>query len=104
MGILDRLLGRKSDSAPEATVTTTEEPPVQEVCPHGSLVPRWDEPADLGNNEKVSRYLCESCGATLSREEGERAMAQAADVLRIDDDLRKTVGEEAGKEESAKVE
>jgi hypothetical protein len=94
MGILDRLLGRKGDSA-----TMTEEPPVQEECPHGSLVPRWDDPADLGNNEKVARYLCEACGAELSREAGEQAMATAGERVRIDEDLRKTAQEEAGTSE-----
>jgi hypothetical protein len=94
MGILDRLLGRKEGSA-----TMTEERPVEVECPHGSLVPRWDDPADLGNNEKVSRYLCESCGATLSRDEGERSMTKAADVLRIDEDLRKTAEDEGASAE-----
>jgi hypothetical protein len=93
MGILDRLLGRKS--GPD---TMTEEPPAQVECPHGTIVPRWDDPADLGNNEKVSRYLCEACGSELSREEGERAMGKAADVLRIDEDIRKTAGDSAAPE------
>jgi hypothetical protein len=90
MGILDRLLGRKGDSA-----TAVEEKPAEVECPHGSLVPRWDDPADLGNNEKISRYLCEACGEALSREQGEQAMAKAAEVLKIDEDLRKTAAEEA---------
>jgi hypothetical protein len=98
MGILDRLLGRKDDSA-SATATATEDKPVETACPHGTLVARWDDPADLGNNERVSRYLCEACGATLSREEGERSMSKAADVLRIDEGLRKTTEEETAKAE-----
>ena len=97
MGILDRLLGRKGGSA------ATEEAPAQVECPHGTLVARWDDPADLGNNEKVSRYLCEACGQELSREEGERALGRAADILRIDEDLRKTVEEATGKDAAAKT-
>jgi hypothetical protein len=87
-----------SPSVFRAVGTTLFGDPPEEVgveCPHGSLVPRWDDPADLGNNDKISRYLCEACGEMLSRDEGERAMVEATEILRIDEDLRKAAGEEA---------
>ena len=93
MGFLDRLFGRKSD---EGTTTAVDEPPpAPEVeCPHGSLVPRWDQPEDMGKSEMVSTYLCESCGGTFSREEGERLMAAAGERVRISEETRREELEE----------
>lgn len=83
MGFLDKLFRREG-----GTAVQTEEKPVEEVCPHGSLVPRWDQPEDMGKKELVSTYVCESCGASFSREQGERVMAQAAEALRLSDEQR----------------
>lgn len=84
MGFLDKLFGRKGETAmapPEERPagTAVEEAP----CPHGSLVPRWDQPADMGKSELVSTYVCESCGSSFSREEGERLMAAAGQAVRL---------------------
>jgi transposase-like protein len=89
MGILDSLFGKKKDAATAAV----EEKPIEEECPHGSMTPHWDNAADLGKADLISSYVCEGCGKTFSKEEGERVMAHAADVVKIDEDLRKTTEE-----------
>ncbi len=88
MGFLDRLFGKK-DAAPAAVA----EVPVEEECPHGSMSPHWDKPEDFGKNEAIAAYICDSCGKHFSREEGERVMATAGEVVKIDDSVRKTTEE-----------
>jgi hypothetical protein len=88
MGFLDRLFGRKEAPAPVAEV------PVPAECPHGTMAPHWDKPEDFGKRELMSSYVCEACGKSFSREEGERVMAAAGGVARIDESLRKTLEEE----------
>lgn len=84
MGFLDKLFGRKRDN-----VSTVERPSEVEVeCPHGAVTPRWENAADMGKTELVSAYVCEACGASFSREEGERLMAEAGERLRISEEAR----------------
>ena len=40
-------------------------------CPHLLLSKHWDAVADMGKEDKVSGYRCNSCGTTFSAEEGE---------------------------------
>ncbi len=84
MGFLDSLFRRKGAAA----TAPVEEKPVEEVCPHAALVPRWDRAEDLGNSELVSTYVCEACGSSFSRGEGERLMVEAAEALRIPEEER----------------
>ena len=74
MRFLKNLMGerRHEPAAPQATAT---------ACPHVALVPRWDSADDIGKAVRVSRYVCESCGADFSREDGERV--QAEEVQRV---------------------
>lgn len=74
MGFLDKLFGRKAAAA------TTEAEPAAE-CAHASLVPCWDNSADIGKTDMVSSYTCEACKRTVTRLEGE-AMLAAAEKLR----------------------
>src|SRR5207244_560157 len=60
-------------------------PAAEPECPHSALVPRWDELADMGKPEKVSRYICESCHQDFSREEGERVLAEQRERLHVDE-------------------
>lgn len=84
MGFLDRLFGRKGEAKP-----AKEQPNVVEAeCPHGAVTARWDSAADMGKTELVSSYVCEACGATFSREEGEGLTATAAEHLRISEEGR----------------
>ena len=88
MGFLDRLFGRKgAEEAP------TKEKPIEEViaeveCPHAAVTPRWESAADMGKTELISAYVCESCGATFGREEGEQLAAGAAERLRVSEEGR----------------
>jgi transposase-like protein len=92
MGFLDRLFGRKEAS------TKVDESLIEEKCPHATLRPHWERPEDFGKHELISSYVCEACGETFSREQGERLMATVGESVRetveIDDSLRKTVEEE----------
>ena len=67
---------------------TTEKP-----CPHGSMAPHWEKMEDFGKHDLMSYYICDACGIQLSREDGDRAMAEAVQTVRIDETLRKTTEE-----------
>ena len=82
MGILDRLFGKKQ----EAPTEIKDQPPVE--CPHGSLGPHWDNVADFGKRDLIAFYVCEACGTRFGREEGEAAMAKAADTVKVDMSVR----------------
>jgi hypothetical protein len=47
-------------------------------CIHGVVVPHWESAEDIGKDDRVTWYKCESCSATFSREEGERLQEKAA--------------------------
>jgi transposase-like protein len=84
MGFLDKLFGRKGGDAGAAE----EQPAVEVECPHAAVTARWESGADMGKTELISAYVCESCGATFSREEGARLTASAADRLRVSEEGR----------------
>jgi len=83
MGLLDRLFGRKGNKAAPA-----EEPAAEVECPHTAVTARWDSAADMGKTELVSAYVCESCHATFSREEGAVFIAAAVERLRVSEESR----------------
>ena len=84
MGALDRLLGRRRQQVEQSP----DEPP--QKCIHGVLVPHRDSVDDMGKDDRVAWYRCQSCYATFSRQEGERLMAEAADRLMAEDERAKT--------------
>ena len=43
-------------------------PPTE--CSHWELAPRWDSATEIGDPERISHYLCTSCGETVSPAEG----------------------------------
>jgi hypothetical protein len=63
-------LGRETTDRPERRQRSLNVS--QSKCRHVNLRRRWDNVDDMGSPEKVSRYLCDACGASFSREEGER--------------------------------
>jgi hypothetical protein len=71
-------LHRRSDTeeAINAAVAEAE-------CPHGVRLPHWDNNADLGHMDRVSYFVCESCGEVLSPQQDAvidpAAPAKAAD-------------------------
>lgn len=60
MGLFDKLLKRGGSSAAVAELE----------CHHTVLTPHWDRMEDIGKDELASSYHCESCGTTLSGEQG----------------------------------
>ena len=38
-----------------------DEPVDETACPHTTLIPRWDNAADVGNLDRATRFLCEGC-------------------------------------------
>ena len=84
MGFLDSIFRRKgAEAAPPE-----DQPAVTKECPHAALVPHWGSAADMGKSALVSSYVCESCGGSFSREEGERMGVAAAERLRVSEDQR----------------
>ena len=82
MRFLSRLLQRKDEPPSEVGAAEPE-------CPHVALVPHWDSAEDIGHGEKVTRYECESCKASFSREEGERRRDAGSERLRISEEERR---------------
>lgn len=85
MGVLDRLLGRKP-AAKARPIQTREE--MQSQCPHAALMGRWDSVADMGKDDKVSMYVCDSCQATFTPGEGRRLRASTAERLHTEEIAR----------------
>jgi hypothetical protein len=83
MGFLDKLFGRKGNEAAPA-----EGPAAEVECPHTAVTARWDSAADMGKTELISAYVCESCHATFSREEGQVFVASAVERLRVSEESR----------------
>jgi transposase-like protein len=71
-------LFRKS-SAPEAGVP--EELDQAPDCPHVALSPRWDNLDDMGHDDRISSYICQSCSEVFSPEEERRLRATEADRI-----------------------
>lgn len=80
MGLLDRFFRRRN---------AADRPSREPECVHASLVPHWDSADAIGHSDQVSRYECESCHTSFSRDEGEHRLAEAAKRLRIADEERK---------------
>jgi hypothetical protein len=95
MGILDSLFGKKKEAAPPV-----EDKPVAE-CPHGSLAPHWDSPADFGKRDLIAFYICEACGTKFGREEGEVAMTKASETVKVDMSMRKATKDAADAADAA---
>ena len=83
MGFLSRLLGRKGDDAAVESAA-----PPEPICPHATLIPRWDSVEDMGNAERITTYTCESCKETFSREEGLRLLEHMAERIPIEEESR----------------
>jgi hypothetical protein len=69
-----RMFGKKGSPA-----TTVE--PVERVCPHTVLVPRWDKIEDMGQEQKATGFTCESCHQDFTPEEALGLRTELADRL-----------------------
>lgn len=75
MGLIQRLFGREEQPA------EVHEPPRQ--CTHATLVPRWDNPDDIGKEDRASAWTCASCEASFTPQE-KRALDES-EAARIAD-------------------
>jgi len=63
MTILERLHLRKREDVPN---DVHEE---DSVCPHVSLLPRWDDASAIGRDDRATYWVCASCEQAFSPEE-----------------------------------
>jgi hypothetical protein len=82
MGFLNRLFGRRETSADDVAAAEPE-------CPHTALAPHWESVEDIGHSDRVTGYRCDSCGAVIESEEGEKTMTAAASRLTISEEERR---------------
>lgn len=64
---------------------TSEVPPPEgsdPECMHIDVVPQWDNPGDLGKEERASRFVCGTCGQVFSPAELESLLAARTERLR----------------------
>jgi hypothetical protein len=68
------------------------------VCPHTDLIAHWDNAADMGHEDKISGYRCESCHKIFSAAEAQALRADEAErvqgLIEVDESQRRPVGEE----------
>jgi hypothetical protein len=74
MSLLDKLLHR---TKPVVSPTVASGP-----CLHVTLVPKWDSVADMGHEDSVSSYKCDSCGQSFTAVEGRVLRQSEAERLR----------------------
>ncbi len=75
MGFLKNLFGGNRAASESLKV---EKPP----CLHVTLVPKWDNVADMGSEDKASGFTCDACRQTFTGEEGRALRATEATRLR----------------------
>lgn len=51
-------------------------------CPHVALEPHWDSAADMGIEDRASRYTCIACGTVFGPEDARRIRATEAERLK----------------------
>jgi hypothetical protein len=90
MGLLQKIFGREKEEE------DTGPPP---ECTHSSLVARWDNPDDIGKEDKATEWLCSSCNKSFTP--AERTQIEAAEVERVQQIQREN---EAFKQEQERLE
>ncbi len=78
MGLLGKIFGGGDKKAAAVVVTPTLE------CPHGVLVPRWENVQDMGIEAKATRWMCESCKKIFSPVEATTLRATLAQRVVLD--------------------
>ena len=38
-------------------------------CPHIALSPRWENPEDMGHEDRATNFICQACGSSLTPEQ-----------------------------------
>ncbi len=75
MGVFDKLFGGSGKRESVAV----ESPP----CPHAVLMPRWDSVEDMGNADKVTRFICEACHEEFTPEEAREFQQEGSVAERL---------------------
>ena len=78
---MDRLQQRLDDDTRGNATSVKDDKEDANTCPHTMLMPRWDAVEDMGKMDKIVGYRCDSCGRTLSIEEGRAALDAGAMVM-----------------------
>ena len=55
-----------------------DEPAETTACPHTTLIPRWENAADIGNLDRATHFLCEGCNSEFDADEARRLRATEA--------------------------
>lgn len=74
MGFLTKLFGKTKAEPRVAAVSV--------ACPHILLVPRWDNAADMGIEERASGYICNACSESFTLEQAQSLRETEAERLR----------------------
>jgi len=53
-------------------------------CLHIGLTARWDSVDDMGNEDKATSFVCQTCSAEFTPEQAREIRASQADQLRRD--------------------
>jgi len=80
MSMFKKLFGKSEEKS------VAEQAPI--ACPHTVLLPRWDNAADMGQQDKITGYTCQACDAFFTAAEG-RAL-QAKETERIQELVAET--------------
>lgn len=83
MGFLSKLVGNKDSEAERARGSSAPDGAMAAECVHGTLIPRWDRVEDMGHEDRVVSYTCESCNSSLTPTEARAIMASEATRLRV---------------------
>jgi hypothetical protein len=76
MGLLQKVFGRNKEEEHDEI----EEP---RECTHATLVARWDDPDDIGKEEKATSWQCSSCNESFTPEERREIEAAEAERVRL---------------------
>lgn len=67
MGLLDRLFGRgRSATADAEMMESGSDGSLEDVCTHKALAPRWEDPDDMGVDDKATSWYCQSCDTSFT--------------------------------------
>ena len=55
-------------------------------CLHALLAPKWDSAADIGVEEKASRFVCDACRASFTPEEARDLRSSLAERMRVSEE------------------
>lgn len=80
MRVLDRIFRRKSVGP--ISGLSPEQEFVKASCPHVALVAHWDVVADMGNEDKASRFDCSGCGGNFTPDEARELRATEVERIR----------------------